>query len=157
MQRQGEDFVSLLAARIGKPIINAGQNGDTTAIALKRLDRNVLSRDPRIVIILLGGNDALRRVPLADTFSNLEKIIDAVHEKGAAVILVGVRGGLFSSKYNDEFEDLATRKRVNLVTDILDGLFGHAELMYDSIHPNEAGNKIMADRIEPILRQLIDN
>ena len=68
----GHDIVSVLSRRLGVPIVNAGRSGDTTGAALTRLDSAVLSRNPRIVIVLLGGNDMLRRVPRATTFDNLD-------------------------------------------------------------------------------------
>ncbi len=152
----GNDFVSILPARLGHPIINAGRNGDTTQTGLERLERDVLSRDPRIVILLLGGNDTLRKVPVDETFDRLATIIDRIHQTGAAVILVGVRGSLLGDKYEDEFEALAEAKQTNYVPDILSGIFGHPSLMTDAIHPNNEGNVLMADRLEPVLRELLE-
>ncbi|OGE76019.1 MAG: hypothetical protein A3C85_00605 [Candidatus Doudnabacteria bacterium RIFCSPHIGHO2_02_FULL_48_21] len=152
----GDDFVSLLSKRTGSQIINAGLNGDTTGSALSRLEKDVLSQDPRIVIVLLGGNDALRHVPVEETFRNLGAIIDGIHAKGSAVILVGVKGSFFGDKYDNEFDRLADAKKVNYIPDILKGLFGHADLMTDAIHPNARGHAIMADRIEPVLKKLLE-
>lgn len=154
---EGTDFVSVLSRRIDQPVVNAGRNGDTTRTALARLEEDVLSQNPRIVILLLGGNDAIRRVPVEETFSRLGKMIDQIHQRQAAVILVGVRGGLFAGgRYEREFERLAEEKQVNYIPDILNGIFGHPSLMADPIHPNEEGNTMMADRIEPILRKLLE-
>ena len=61
--RAGQDFVSVLSRRLGTTIVNAGQSGDTTGAALARLERDVLALNPRIVVVLLGGNDYLRRIP----------------------------------------------------------------------------------------------
>ena len=55
----GNDFVAVLSRRLGVPIINAGRSGDTAGAALSRLDHAVLARSPRVVIVLLGGNDFL--------------------------------------------------------------------------------------------------
>jgi acyl-CoA thioesterase I len=147
----GNNFVSILSDRLGRSIVNAGRNGDTTEAALGRLQQEVLSQDPRIVILLLGGNDALRRVPLEQTFDQLADIIDQIHQTGAAVIMVGVRGSLFGDKYEEKFEALAEAKQVNFVPDILSGIFGRPSLMADAIHPNDEGNILMADRLEPVL------
>ncbi|MDA2935043.1 GDSL-type esterase/lipase family protein [Acidobacteria bacterium AH-259-D05] len=152
----GNVFVSILSARLGHPIVNAGRNGDTTQSGLERLEKDVLSQDPRIVILLLGGNDALRKVPVNETFDRLADMIDQIHGTGAAVILVGVRGSLFGDKYEDEFEALAETKQVNYVPDILSGILGHPSLMADAIHPNNDGNLLMADRLEPVLRALLE-
>ena len=152
----GNDFVSILSDRLDHPIINAGRNGDTTQSGLERLQVEVLSQDPRIVILLLGGNDALRRVSMDQTFNRLADMIDQIHQTGAAVVLVGVRGSLFGDRYEEEFEALAEAKQVNYVPDILSGIFGHPSLMADSIHPNDEGNLLMADRVEPVLRELLE-
>jgi len=151
----GRDVVSLLSARVGVPIVNAGRSGDTTGTALARLDSAVLSRRPRVVIIVLGGNDFLRRIPHEETFANLDAIVDRIRERGAAVILAGLSFGVFTDAYGDRYENLARRTSSGLVPDILAGILGHPDLMADQIHPNDRGYGIMADRIEPALRDLL--
>ena len=151
----GKDFVSLLSQKINRPIINAGQSGDTTATALGRLDKDVLSQDPRVVIILLGGNDAIRRLPKDEVMKNLGIMIDQIQQKGAAVLLIGIQGGIFRDQYKKLFANLAREKKLFYVPDILDDIFGNPQLMYDSLHPNDGGNQIMADRIEPTLREIL--
>ena len=151
----GRDFASMLSSRLGVPIINAGRSGDTTGSALARLDRDVLSRDPRIAIVLLGGNDFLRRVPVEETFDNLTTIVQQLRRHGAAVVLAGVSVGLMSDPYAARYESLARQESAGLVPDILGGIFGHADLMADPIHPNEQGYEIIADRLEPVLRDLL--
>ena len=152
----GRDLVSLLSARVGVPIVNAGRSGDTTSSALARLDSAVLSRRPRVVIVVLGGNDFLRRVPQHQTFANLEAIVDRIRRRGAAVILVGLSVGVVTDAYGDEYEDLAHRTSSGLVPDILAGILGHQDLMADYIHPNDRGYQLMADRIEPALRGVLE-
>lgn len=153
----GQDFVSVLSKRLDIPIINAGRSGDTTGSALARLDRDVLALNPRIVIVLLGGNDFLRRIPTERTFENLETIVDRVRRHGSAVVLVGVGVGLFTDPYRAEYEALAQRTSAGLVPDVLDGIIGHADLMADSIHPNDRGYEIITDRLEPVVRGLMQS
>jgi len=153
----GNDFVSVLSRRIGVPIVNAGRGGDTTEAALARLDSDVLARDPRIVLVLLGGNDFLRRVPQDETFRNLGAIVERIRAKGAAVLLIGVEVGLIRDPYGAEYEALARRTSAGLVPDILDDIFNDRARMADSIHPNDIGYRIMADRIEPVLRELVES
>jgi acyl-CoA thioesterase I len=152
---RGDDFVSELSRRLGLFIINAGVPGDTTETALLRLDRDVLARDPKVVLVLLGGNDAIRRIDRAQTFQNLDAIVARIHARGAAVVLIGIQSGLLNDRYDSEFEDLARRNGAWLVPDILNGIIGQGELMSDTIHPNSKGYEIMADRIEPVLREVI--
>ena len=151
----GRDIVSLLSARVGVPIVNAGRSGDTTGSALTRLDSAVLSRNPRIVIVVLGGNDVLRRVPHEETFANLDAIVGRIRGRGAAVILVGLSVGVFTDAYGKGYESLARRTSSGLVPDVLAGILGHPDLMADHIHPNDRGYRMMADRIEPALRDLL--
>src|SRR5262245_61472956 len=79
------DYVSRLASRTGNPIINAGRIGDTTGDALNRLDSAVLSRNPKIVIVFLGGNDVLQSVPVSQRGSNITTIEPRIRQRGAAV------------------------------------------------------------------------
>jgi lysophospholipase L1-like esterase len=153
----GNDFPSVLSRRLGVSIMNAGATGDTTASALARLDSSVLTKNPRVVIVLLGGNDVLRRLPSEEAFENLGEIIDRVHGSGAAVLLLGVRGtGIFADRYEDGFRELAKRKNVSFVSNILDGIFGDDNLMSgDGIHPNDRGYAVMADKIEPVIRDML--
>jgi lysophospholipase L1-like esterase len=86
-----KSLVGVLSKKIGKPIINLGVSGNTTADGLNRI--NELDRyKPKVVILLLGGNDYLRKVPKETTFKNLGKIIEDIQSRGAVVLLLGVRG-----------------------------------------------------------------
>ncbi len=151
----GHDFVSVLSIRLGVPIVNAGRSGDTTRSALARLDRDVVSINPRVAIVVLGGNDFLRRVPIEETFDNLRTIVEELRSRGAAVVLAGVSVGVLSDPYAARYEALARQTSAGLVPDILGGLMGHANLMSDAIHPNDEGYEIIADRLEPVLRDLL--
>jgi acyl-CoA thioesterase I len=151
----GRDLVSELSRRLGVSIINAGRSGDTTAQALRRLDRDVLGRRPRVVLVLVGGNDILRRVPREVTFNNLNTIVTRIRQAGAAVVIVAVDVGFLTSAYAREFEELADRTSSALVPDILDGLLGRRDLMADGIHPNDRGYALIADRLEPVLAPLV--
>jgi lysophospholipase L1-like esterase len=152
----GGDLVSELSRRLGMPIVNAGRSGDTTTSALARLDQAVLSRQPRVVLVLLGGNDLLRRVPPDETIENLETIVARIRARGAAVVLATVEVGFFTRSNDEAYEALAARTRAALVPGIFDGILGRRELMADGIHPNDRGYALMADRLEPVLRDLVE-
>ena len=90
--KAGEAYPERLAALIGKPVLNRGVSGETTAEALDRLERDVLAADPRIVIVCLGVNDMLRGLPPGPQFAALRRIVEGIQERGALVVLVGTEG-----------------------------------------------------------------
>jgi acyl-CoA hydrolase len=148
------DYVSRLSSRTGVAIINAGRSGDTTGEALNRLDSAVLSRNPQIVIVFLGGNDILQNVPVQQRISNITTIVQRLRQTGAAVILVGLGTGLLDA-FNGALPGIASQTSSTMVPDVLEGIFGVSSLMADPVHPNNAGHAIIADRIEPALRVAI--
>lgn len=150
----GNGYVPVLERRIGVDIFNSGIPGNTTSDALARLNASVLSRDPRVVIVLLGGNDLLQNVPVQTRIDNITQIVERIRGAGAAVILVGLTDTLINP-FGASLEDLADRTEATFVPGILDGVLGRHDLMADGIHPNNAGHRLMADRIEPALRELI--
>lgn len=152
---EGNDLVSRLARLVDHQIINLGMSGDTTRDAVERIE--VLDDySPRVVILLVGGNDALQRVPLAETQAHLAELIEEIHFRGSAVLLLGVRNSLFADSYEEMFEELAQQHNTAYVSDVLAGVFGQPSLMSDLIHPNDAGYERIAERVEPALSQLLE-
>jgi len=152
---KGNDFVSILSRQINEPIVNLGRSGNTTRDAITRIDE-VLEQDPKVVLLLFGGNDFLQQIPAAETFKNLEQIIQTIHQSGSAVLLLGVRGGILRDNFKGEFAALTKKHHTAYVSDVLDGLLGNQQLMSDSIHPNDAGYQVMADRVQPELEALLE-
>lgn len=156
---KGNDFVSILSDRvkneIKSSIVNLGVSGDTTAEGLERIG-TVINKNPDIVIILLGGNDYLRRFPKQITIGNLEKIIRELQKDNIKVILLGMERGFLGENYGRDFKALAEKTEVAYVPDILDDILGNREHMSDAIHPNDKGYKIIADRVQPVLLEVIE-
>ncbi|OHA79404.1 MAG: hypothetical protein A2747_03160 [Candidatus Yonathbacteria bacterium RIFCSPHIGHO2_01_FULL_44_41] len=152
---EGNDFVSLLSKKIGLPIINMGHAGDTTADGIARISQ-LDNYNPKVVLLLLGGNDHLKKIPLSDTHKNLAVLIENIQARGAIVILLGVRGGLFNDRFDTEFENLRDVYRTAFVTDVLGGIFGNSQYMSDAVHPNNAGYGIIAERIYPTLASVVE-
>src|SRR3990167_8804043 len=150
----GRDFVSLLSQQIGQPIVNLGVSGDTTAGGLARLSE-LDAYNPKVVIVLFGGNDYLRRVSQEQTFDNLTEIVESIQVKGAIVLLLGIRGGLLTDYFDREFKKLRNTRDTAYVPDVLDGLLGKQEYMSDEIHPNDAGYARIAERVYPVLAPLL--
>lgn len=151
---QGSDFVSVLSKRIGKPIVNLGVSGDTTTQGLARI-QELDEYSPKVVLLLLGGNDAIQKISQEQTFENLSNIIQEIQKRGAVVLLLGVRGKVLSDPYESEFKKLASTYDTAYVPNVLDGLFGNREYMSDTVHPNDAGYAKIAERIEPVLKKLL--
>jgi lysophospholipase L1-like esterase len=151
----GEDYPAGLSKLIGSEVRNAGVSGDTTEAALARLDGDVLSRDPRIVIIGLGGNDYLRGVAISSTEANLRTIIRKIQDAGAMVVVLGFRFPSLSANYGAMYARVAQEERSLLVPDLLDGILGNAALKSDEIHPNARGYQLMAERVSGPCLKLI--
>jgi len=151
----GNDLVSLLSKKLGRRIINAGVAGDTTANGLARLS-GITAKSPGTVVVFLGGNDALRRIPLETTKENLNKIVGTLVESGSVVVLVAVRGNVFSDPYDEMYEEIARRHGAVLVPNVLEGILLRPELTADQIHPNDAGYEIVAERIYGTLGPMLE-
>jgi lysophospholipase L1-like esterase len=149
---KGNDFVSALASRIGRPIVNLGVPGNTTADGVARM-KEVEKRDPGLVLLLLGGNDTLRRVDVPTTEANLRTLITTFQNKGAVVMFIGVRGGILGSEREDMYERVADEYGAIYVPDILDGILLRPELMHDGIHPNDAGYAKIAERLHRVFKE----
>lgn len=152
----GHDYPSELGRLLGREVVNAGVDGDTTAEALRRLKRDVLDRDPWIVIIELSGNDLLSKVPEAETRRNLDEIVRQCTAAGAMVVLVHCKFGLFlSDPYLETHETLAEQHGTLLVKHALKGILGTPSRMSDQIHPNDEGYSMIASRVHETVAPLI--
>jgi lysophospholipase L1-like esterase len=152
----GEDYPSVLSKEIGFPVINAGQRGDTTDQALARLADAVLTKNPRLVIVFLGGNDFLRQRPRAESRRNLAEIVRRVQAQGAMVAIAGMKLGLFTDEFAAIYEDTAKEFGALYIPLVMKGILSDSKLKSDPIHPNGAGYRLIAERIavkiKPLLR-----
>jgi len=141
---EDKDYPSQLSNMISMPVINAGVPGDTTATALARLEDDVLSESPRIVLITLGGNDLKNKVPKETAFGNLKTIITSVQDEGALVIVAGIDIPFYGRGFGKAYKELCNEVGAVLIPNIFQGIMGNPKLMSDPIHPNDAGYTIMA-------------
>jgi acyl-CoA thioesterase-1 len=151
----GGDYPSRLSILIDLPVVNAGVSGDTTDAALVRLEGDVLGREPRIVIVGLGGNDFLHGAEGAITEANLRTIVRRIESAGAMVVLLGFRFPSMTTRYDAMYARVAHDERCLLIPDVLHGILTDPALKSDEIHPNERGYQLMAERIAGPLRKLI--
>jgi acyl-CoA thioesterase I len=152
---------ALNAAGVNARIIDGGVSGDTAAGGLARLDWS-LADDPAVVIVELGGNDALRGLDPTATKASLDAIITRLQQQNRAILLAGMlappnMGADYAASFNAIYPDLARQHGVVLYPFFLDGVAGNPSLVQqDGIHPTAEGVAIIVQRILPTLRQAIE-
>lgn len=146
---EAENYPAFLAAKSGRAVVNWGTPGDTTADGLEKTDQ-FIDEKFGIVIVTLGGNDILRRLPWPETKANLHRIFQSIQRSGAVVVFTGVTGPLNPSR-NRLYRNICAEEGVLFVPEILDGILQDSALRADSVHPNSAGYKMVADRVHDAL------
>ena len=141
-------------------VINAGVSGDTTAGGLARLSW-ALADKPQLVIVALGGNDALRGLPPEDTRSNLDAILRQLNDAGVRIILTGMRaprnlGEQYTATFDQVYPQLAKQHKVPFYPFFLDGVALDPVLNQpDGIHPNASGVAVIVARILPVVETVL--
>lgn len=167
--KPGDGWVALLQKRLAeqkKPyrVVNASISGDTTAGGRSRLPAALRTHKPAIVIIELGGNDALRGLPLTSTRDNLLAMTRAAQEAGAKVVIVGMQvppnyGTAYGKEFAGLFEQVARQTKAAAVPFLLKGVADRADAMDwfqgDRIHPLAKAHPLMLDNVWPALKALI--
>ena len=132
-----------------------GVAGDTTSTALARLEADVLSHSPRMVLLTLGGNDLKNRVPRETAFAKLRRIVVAIQNTGALVVIGGIDIPFYGRGFDEAYRQLAQETGSVLIENVFDGIMGDRSLMSDPIHPNADGYAVMVghfhDAIKPYL------
>ena len=168
--KRSEAYPALLAKKLRAAglnflVTNASASGGTTDGGLERLPPHLKHRID-ILILELGINDALRGVPVDRIQKNLQEIIDRVKAKNpnartviAGIQLPGYAADDYVSAFGQMFADLAVKNGAALVPYLLEGVAGNPSLnLADGIHPNAAGQKILAENVwrvlEPVAREV---
>lgn len=152
------------AAGLSYEVVASGLSGETSAGGLRRANW-VLQKPVDILVVALGSNDGLRGIDLADTRKNLQGIVDLARRKypEMEIVIVGMQmppnlGESYTTEFRTLFPQLAAENDLKLIPFLLEGVAGKPELnIADGIHPNEAGQKIVAETVwkalEPMLSQ----
>jgi len=152
----GGAYPAVLSRELAFPVVNQGRRSDTTADALARLSE-VLERDPRLVIVLLGGNDFLRQVPRRETKKNLAEVVRRLQDHGAMVAIAGMRLGLFTDEFSPIYKETAEQFGAYYISQVMQGILSDPQLKSDPIHPNAAGYRLLgqpiAEKLKPLLRE----
>ncbi len=169
MLKRSEAYPALLAkklhaAGLNFQVTNASAAGGTTEGGLERLPPHLKHRID-IFVLELGINDAFRGLPVNQIENNLQQIIDDVKARNpnVRVVIAGMqlpnyKADDYVSAFGKMFTDLASKNNAALVPYLLQGVAGDPSLnLPDGIHPNAAGQKILAENVwrvlEPIARE----
>jgi acyl-CoA thioesterase I len=149
----GQPYPELLAAQLGTEVINQGVPGDTAEGGLARVDE-ALASEPWLVVVELGGNDILNRIPPERTEAALRQILERLLAARVAVVLVEVDVP-FAGRYAEIYSRLGDDYDVPVLEDTLGEILTDASLKADPIHPNAQGHEVlaeaMAEEIEPLI------
>jgi acyl-CoA thioesterase-1 len=142
-------------------VINAGVSGDTSIGGLERVDWVLEQDNVQILILELGANDLLRRMPVDKMKQNLARIIEKAKAKNVRVLLCGMLappavGAQYQREYTAAFPDLAEKYDVEFLPFLLENVALNKELNQpDGIHPNAEGEKIMTDNVYKALKPML--
>jgi len=148
------------AAGLTYEVVNAGVSGDTSAGGLSRLDW-ALEGDVRVLIVALGGNDALRALPPDELRRNLSTIVERAQAKHITVVLAGMEaprnfGRDYVVRFHQVYPDVARKYNVALVPFLLQDVAGIDRLnQRDGIHPTAEGAEIVARNIWKVLKPVM--
>ncbi len=150
------------SARLAYRVVNAGVSGETSSGLLRRLEW-LLQQRLDVVVIETGANDGLRGVPIETMRSNLEQIITRIRSAQPATTIALVQmeampnmGRSYAQGFHDAFPALAKRNGVVLLPFLLDGVAGERDLNQgDGIHPNERGERMVAENVWRALKPLL--
>jgi acyl-CoA thioesterase-1 len=170
MLKRSEAYPALLAKKLRAAglnflVTNASASGGTTGGGLERLPQHLKHRID-LLVLELGINDAFRGLPIDQIQNNLQQIIDKVKARNpnARVVIAGMQLPGYAtddyvSAFGQMFADLAAKNRAALVPYLLEDVAGNPSLnSSDGIHPNAAGQKIIAENVwrvlEPVAREV---
>ena len=149
---KGESYPAVLADLTGRRIINAGVPGETTAQGLQRLPALLEQHQPDLLLLCLGGNDFLRRQSAEAAKQNLARMIEMAQAASVPVLLIGVpQPGLFLSA-DPIYAELAEQYQVILEADAIPSVLDDKALKSDTVHPNAAGYRQIAQAIADLMR-----
>ena len=155
-----EAWPARLAEKTGWKIVNGGVSGDKTSDALARLPALMDEHVPRLVLVTLGGNDMLRKLPEEQTRGNLTRILELVRGRNAQPVLLAtprpsVAGVVFQNLSPAPFyAEIAKARKIPLIDEAVAEVLSDPDLKLDQLHPNAEGHKALAGKAFDALRKL---
>ena len=166
---RGSGWVALLQARLqlekpGVQVVNASISGDTTSGGRSRLPALLTQQQPSVVVIELGGNDALRGLPIAMTQENLQAMTRSAQASGAKVLLLGMQvppnyGQAYARQFANAYSQVAHDNQAALVPFLLKGVADGPDaqnlFQADRIHPVAAAHPTILNTVWQVLKKLL--
>ncbi len=157
-----QSWAALLQSRLESQgyehrVINASISGETTEGGVARIGAALERFQPALIILELGGNDGLRGFPAERLRGNLDKIVVASKDSGAAVVLLGIRippnyGARYTEAFENTFRDVAIEHDIPWIEFFMEGIALNEELMQaDGIHPNREAQPLLLENAWPII------
>lgn len=148
-----QSYPEVLSRLLGRPIVRSGISGEVTANGVQRLPSVLRQHRPALVILCHGGNDILRGVPESDIEANLRAMVEQARAVGAEVVLVGVpKWGLFAAADAPLYERVADEFDLPYLDGTIADILKDSRLKSDTVHPNAAGYRKLAEDIAELLR-----
>lgn len=142
-------------------VANASISGETTSGGLSRMPAALKQHKPKLVIIELGANDALRGLPLELSRRNLQSMIRQSKAAGAKVLLIGMQmppnyGKAYTDGFVNNYRDLAKQEKTALLPFLLQPIaLDRSYFLPDQVHPNPKGQIKIRDHVWPVLKPLL--
>lgn len=163
---QSRGWVALLGERLKRElpdyiVVNESISGETSAGGRARIEAALARHKPAIVVLELGANDGLRGLPILQMKQNLAAMIEQSQKAGARVLLLGMKlppnyGPDYTQSFEAAFGELARGHRTALVPFLLEDIAEQADMFQpDRIHPTEAAQPLMLERVWKALRPLV--
>jgi acyl-CoA thioesterase-1 len=159
-------WVALLEERLKRErpdyiVVNASISGDTTGGGRARLNPLLDKHRPAVLVLELGGNDGLRGMSVGQIRTNLDAIIRDAQAISARVLLVGMKvppnyGEMYAQSFESVFREVARTHRVAFVPFLLEDFADKPDFFQpDRIHPTEAAQPLMLERVWSGLKPLL--
>jgi len=145
-------YPSVLAELSGRTVINAGISGETTAQGLQRFGEVLDKHQPKLVILLEGGNDILQNLNLNQAKKNLSLMIQQANSRSVSVVFIGVPEKNLLSSAAPFYAELAEEHELVYANDLMGKLLKSPSLKSDTVHLNANGYRKMAEQIHEILQ-----
>lgn len=150
---ESESYPAQLAQLIGRKVVRAGVPGEVTADGLARLPETLDAYQPRLVLLLHGGNDFLRRLPKLQAAENLRAMIRLAKSRGAEVVLIATPEPGLTVTPPEFYAELAKEFGIPCEDAVIGKILRTAAQKSDPIHPNALGYRVLAERVAELLRK----